>query len=90
MATFEDLCAFAESQMAQNGLVRCIRPANTMHDGDTIFALSTSKKKANINIVGAFAAQSVQTAILNAIKSAESLGGVPSLTDLVGGEGGSN
>ena len=53
-----------------------------MHDGDTIFALSTGKKKANVNIVGAFAAQVVQQAILNAIQAAESLGGVPSVRDL--------
>ncbi len=37
-----------------------------MHDGDTMFALSTGKKNANVNIVGAYAAQAVQQAILNA------------------------
>lgn len=70
------------AQMAHNGLVRCIRPANTMHDGDTIFALSTGKRKANINIVGAFAAQAVQRAILNAVFSATSLGGIPAISEL--------
>jgi len=70
------------ARMAQNGVVRCCRPANTMHDGDTIFALSAGKKKANVNIVGAFAAQAVQQAILNAIVTADSLGGVPALRDL--------
>lgn len=70
------------AQMAQNGLVRTIRPANTMHDGDTMFALSTGNKKANINIVGAFAAQAVQQAILNAIIYASYLGGIPSIADL--------
>lgn len=71
------------AQMAQNGLVRTIRPANTMHDGDTVFALSTGNKKANINLVGAFAAQAVQQAILNAVFSASSLGGIPAVSDLV-------
>lgn len=71
------------AQMAQNGVVRAIRPANTMHDGDTIFALSTGNRKANINIVGAFAAQAVQQAILNAIEYADSLGGVPSAKDVL-------
>lgn len=70
------------AQMAQNGVVRAIRPANTMYDGDTIFALSAGKKKANVNIVGAFAAQAVQQAIINAVKSAKSLGGIPAITDL--------
>jgi L-aminopeptidase/D-esterase-like protein len=70
------------AQMGMNGVVRAIRPTNTMHDGDTIFALSTGKKKADVNIVGAFAAQVVQEAILNAIRAAKSLGGVPSISDL--------
>lgn len=70
------------AQMAQNGVVRTIRPANTMYDGDTIFALSTGKKKANLTIVGSFAAQAVQLAILNAIRSAESLAGIPAFQDL--------
>ena len=70
------------AQMAQNGVVRSIRPANTMHDGDTIFALSIGKKKANINLVGALAAQAVQTAILNAVQNATTLGGIPAISDL--------
>ncbi len=70
------------AQMAQNGIVRTVRPANTMHDGDTIFALSTGKKKANINIVGEFAAQAVQQAVLNAVRHATSLRGIPSLNEL--------
>jgi L-aminopeptidase/D-esterase-like protein len=70
------------AQMAMNGVVRCIRPANTMHDGDTIFALSTGKKKADVNIVGAYAAQVVQEAILNAVRSATSIGGIPSITEI--------
>lgn len=73
------------AQMAQNGIVRCIRPANTMHDGDTVFALSYGKKQANINIVGAFAAQAVQMAILNAIYKATSLAGIPAVSDLTTG-----
>jgi L-aminopeptidase/D-esterase-like protein len=54
------------AQMAQNGVVRAIRPAHTMHDGDTMFALATGQKKVDVNIVGAFAAQVVTQAILNA------------------------
>jgi L-aminopeptidase/D-esterase-like protein len=81
-ARFDKAAMSKIAQMAQNGVVRTIRPANTMHDGDTMFALSTGKRKANINIVGAFAAQAVQRAILNAIEKADSLGGIPSAMDL--------
>jgi L-aminopeptidase/D-esterase-like protein len=70
------------AQMAQNGVVRAIRPAHTMHDGDTMFALATGEKKGDVNIVGAFAAQVVTQAILNAIKNASGIGGVPALSEL--------
>ncbi len=70
------------AQMAQNGVVRSIRPANTLHDGDTIFCLSTGKKKADVNIVGAFAAQAVAQAILNGVKEAKGAGGIPSVDEL--------
>lgn len=70
------------AQMAQNGVVRAIRPANTMFDGDTMFALSIGKKKANVNLIGAFAAQVVAQAILNGVTAAQSIGGVPSIHDL--------
>jgi L-aminopeptidase/D-esterase-like protein len=81
-AAFNKTEATKLAQMAQNGVVRTIRPANTMYDGDTIFALTTGKKKANLTIVGSFAAQAVQLAILNAVLSAESLGGIPASKDL--------
>lgn len=68
--------------MAQNGVVRTIRPANTMLDGDTIFALATGQKKADVNIVGAFAAQVVAESVLRAVKAAQSAGGVPAISDL--------
>jgi len=71
------------AQMAQNGVVRAIRPANTLHDGDTIFCLSTGKKKADVNVVGAFAAQAVAQAILNGVREATRMGGIPSISDLV-------
>jgi L-aminopeptidase/D-esterase-like protein len=65
------------AQMAHNGLTRTIRPANTMLDGDTIFALSLGKKQVDVNIVGAFAAEVLASAILNAVNTAKSVGGLP-------------
>ncbi|MBT3338848.1 MAG: P1 family peptidase [Anaerolineae bacterium] len=69
------------AQMAQDGLARTIRPAHTMLDGDTIFALSTGSKKADVSTVGAFAAEVLMQAILRGTQSAASLGGVPGLGD---------
>ncbi|MBN1535233.1 MAG: P1 family peptidase [Anaerolineales bacterium] len=70
------------AQMAQDGLARCIRPAHTMVDGDTIFAISTGPKKADVNIIGAFAAEVTSQAILRSVKMAKSIGGVPSICEL--------
>jgi L-aminopeptidase/D-esterase-like protein len=70
------------AQMAQDGLARAVRPAHTMQDGDTIFALSIGNKKVDVNIVGAFAAEVFAQAIVRAVKAAKPAGGLPAWTDL--------
>jgi L-aminopeptidase/D-esterase-like protein len=70
------------AQMAQAGLARVIRPAHSMFDGDTLFALSTGNKKADVNIVGAYAAEVMAEAIINAVRAAEPMGGLPSASSL--------
>ncbi|MBN2304488.1 MAG: P1 family peptidase [Anaerolineae bacterium] len=67
------------AQMAQDGLARAVRPAHTMLDGDTIFALATgSAGPANISVIGAFAAEAAAHAIRRAVQSATPLAGLPS------------
>jgi L-aminopeptidase/D-esterase-like protein len=65
------------AQMAHNGLARTIRPAFTLLDGDTCFALSAGKVEMDLNIVGAYAAEVYAQAILRAVRSAEKAGGIP-------------
>jgi L-aminopeptidase/D-esterase-like protein len=65
------------AQMAQDGLARTVKPAHTMLDGDTIFALSTGSLEADVSIVGAFAAEVFSQAILRAVYAAEPAGGLP-------------
>ncbi len=72
------------AQMAQDGLARAVRPSHTMLDGDTIFALSTGDKRADVNIVGAFAAEVFAQAIVRAVKAAKPAGGLPAWSDLQG------
>lgn len=69
------------AQMAQDGLARAIRPAHTMLDGDTIFALSTGllRKNADVSLVGAFAAEAFALACVRAVRTAGSAGGLPGL-----------
>lgn len=68
------------AQMAHNGLARTIRPAHTMFDGDTIFALATGKKSADVNIVGAFAVEVMAQAVMRAVRAAQPAGGLPALS----------
>lgn len=65
------------AQMAQDGLARCIRPAHTMLDGDTIFALATGERNADVNIVGAFGAEVFSQAILRAVRAAKPVADLP-------------
>jgi len=67
------------AQMAHDGLARTVRPAHTMLDGDTIFALSTGNKKSDVTTVGTFAAEAMAQAILHAVKEASPAGGLPGL-----------
>ena len=69
------------AQMAHDGIAQAIRPAHTMFDGDTLFALATGQIPANVNAVGAFAAETVAQAIRNAVETATSLASVRSLKD---------
>lgn len=66
------------AQMAQDGLARSIRPAHTLMDGDTIFALSTGEHPANVNLIGAFAAEVLAQAIRRAALAAQPAAGLPS------------
>jgi L-aminopeptidase/D-esterase-like protein len=68
------------AQMAQDGLARAIRPAHTPFDGDTIFALATGQKEADVSTVGAFAAEVMSEAILRAVRTAGPAGGLKGLS----------
>ena len=78
-AHLEKAGAAKVAQMAHDGLARVIRPAHTLLDGDTIFALSAGNKNADVTTVGAFAAEAMAEAILRAVQAAESAGGLPGL-----------
>ena len=70
------------AQMAHDGLARAVRPAHTMLDGDTLFALSAGAVRADVTTVGAFAAEAVALAVLRAVKLAASAGGLPGLATI--------
>jgi L-aminopeptidase/D-esterase-like protein len=70
------------AQMAQAGIARTVRPAHTMLDGDTLFALATGERAADVNIVGAFAAEVVAEAVLRAVRSASPVAGLPTANEV--------
>lgn len=70
--------------MAHDGLARSIRPAHTMTDGDTLFALATggSGRPGEMTVLGALAAEVTARAVLNAVNAAVAAGGLPAAHDL--------
>ncbi len=59
------------ASMTRNAYARCINPVGTMADGDTIYAASVGTVEADINVAGTLAAEVMELAIVNAVKSAE-------------------
>jgi len=70
------------AQMAHQGLVRTIVPVHTTLDGDLVIGLAIGTVEADLNAVGLVAADAVAEAILNAVKKATTLGGLPAWADL--------
>lgn len=75
------------AQMAHDGMAQAIRPAHTMFDGDTIFALALGSRSqaqpdpttsaSYVSMIGAAAATTLARAIVKAVRSATNLHGVP-------------
>lgn len=78
------------AQMAHNGLARAIRPAHTMFDGDTVFALALGSLGASqsapydiasgafqVSLIGDAAATMLARAIVKAVRAAKTLHDVP-------------
>ncbi|GCF07065.1 P1 family peptidase [Dictyobacter arantiisoli] len=76
------------AQMAHDGMAQVIRPAHTMFDGDTVFALATGDRTSGlqqdtasaaqqVSLLGAAAADTLARAIIKAIHAASDLHGIP-------------
>jgi L-aminopeptidase/D-esterase-like protein len=70
------------AQMAQDGAARAVRPAHTMFDGDTLFALATGREHTDVNLIGVYAAEVVAEAVISAVQMAEAVGRLPAWRDL--------
>ena len=70
------------ASMAHDGYARTMRPAHTMLDGDTIFAMSVGAVQADTSAVGTLAAKVMGQAVVSAIKEATSLAGFMCFKDI--------
>jgi len=71
------------ASMAHNGYGRTLRPAHSMFDGDTLFALATGRVDADVSVVGLLAARTVERAVVRAVQKATPLCGLKSYSDLI-------
>jgi L-aminopeptidase/D-esterase-like protein len=81
--------AYRVAVQGHAGLSRAILPSHTMHDGDTVFALSTGDRARAGTLrdheyirINEAAAQAVAEACRRAVLAATSLGGVPAVADI--------
>ncbi len=71
------------AQMAHDGMARAVRPAHTMYDGDTVFAVSCGDLEGiETSVVGALAARVTARAIVRAVEAAVGWQGLPAASDL--------
>ena len=67
------------SQRMHDGMARAVMPVHTSYDGDACFALSQGNVAADLDLVAEQAAHLTAQAIREAVRSARSIGSVPSL-----------
>lgn len=75
--------------MAQDGLVRAIRPVHTPQDGDTVFAIATGRHDLGgdalaLSELGTLAADCLARAVARGVYNAETLGAAPSWREKFG------
>jgi len=70
------------ARQCQDGIARCVRPAHTRFDGDIVFALSVGSRRADPDGIAVAACRAIGEAVVDAVRSARPLGGVPSAQTL--------
>jgi L-aminopeptidase/D-esterase-like protein len=82
-ARLDKISAAQVARMGGNGLARHISPYNTPLDGDMVFCFSIGNKEVHPLHLGVLAAQAAKSGLLNAVRCAHSMGGLPASRDLV-------
>ena len=66
----------------QDAIAKTVRPAHSIYDGDTVFALCSGRIDVSQDALGVLAEKASMEAIIDAVKSAETYGGYLSYKDL--------
>ncbi|GHU39607.1 peptidase [Spirochaetia bacterium] len=67
------------ASIGHNGIARCVRPAHSIYDGDTVFAMSSCRVHARFDAAAILASHAVEMSIIDAVKNARSLCGYPAM-----------
>ncbi|MCI9129711.1 MAG: P1 family peptidase [Eggerthellaceae bacterium] len=70
------------AQISQDAYARCIKPAHTTNDGDTIFVMASGEVEAATDVVGVLATEAMERAIRKAVRSAKGAYGLPAEADI--------
>ncbi|MDL5034188.1 P1 family peptidase [Pelomonas sp. APW6] len=71
------------AQMAHDGLARSIHPVHQPSDGDIVFSLATGGSgPADLGLLGVMAVEALAQAVLDAVRSARGLPGLPAAGEL--------
>lgn len=73
---------------AHDGLALTIRPCHTPSDGDTMFCVATGQNETSVDLMAIVTAATHVTAlaVLDAIRSAHGLAGIPAISELSNGQ----
>jgi L-aminopeptidase/D-esterase-like protein len=80
-AAFDKAGAGRLAGQGQNGIARCVRPAHSVFDGDTVFALCSGAVDATVDAAGILCAAAMEAAIIDAALNAQTLHGYPAMSD---------
>ncbi len=70
------------ARACHQGLARAITPSHTRYDGDLFFSAATGQVDASPDLLEVQAAELTAGAVRNAVREADSAGGIPALKDL--------
>jgi L-aminopeptidase/D-esterase-like protein len=81
-ARLDKLQAATVASLGMLGFARALSPPHTAFDGDALFALSLGQAVGDVTALGLAAADAVAAAIVNGVRAASSVPGLPAASDL--------